>query len=129
MIITPLVALINDQVSKLKKIGISVCCVNSTMAPSEREIVFHELTSISTQYKFLYLTAEYALSPAALAEKTMEKMEHYLDLLLMRHMRPLYGQLSTLKQFSKPVVVYTGTANGHRAKNCEKFGLQGHIIL
>ena len=74
VIITPLVALINDQVSKLKKIEISVCYVNSSMAPSEREIVFHELTSISTQYKFLYLTPEYALSPAALATfKTMEK--------------------------------------------------------
>ena len=140
VIITPLVALINDQVSKLKKIGISVCYVNSSMVPSEREIVFHELTSISTQYKFLYLTPEYALSPAALATfKTMEKNGTLLRFVIDeahcadmwgQSFRPLYGQLSTLKQFNKPVVAFTGTATGQTEQRIvKKLGLQGHIIL
>ena len=44
VVITPLVALLNDQVSKLKYFGINVCYVTSSMASNVREVVFHELT-------------------------------------------------------------------------------------
>ena len=52
VVITPLVALLNDQVSKLRNCGINVCCVNSNMTPEERDIVFHELTKEETECKF-----------------------------------------------------------------------------
>ncbi len=39
VVITPLVALLNDQVSKLRNCGINVCCVNSNMTPEERDSV------------------------------------------------------------------------------------------
>ena len=52
VVITPLVALLNDQVSKLRNCGINVCCVNSNMTPEERDIVFHELTKEETKFKF-----------------------------------------------------------------------------
>ena len=52
VVITPLMALINDQVSKLRSYGINVCCVNSSMTPEERDIIFHELTNKESPYKF-----------------------------------------------------------------------------
>ena len=67
VVITPLVALLNDQVSKLRSYGINVASVNSSMTPEDRAAVFHELTNKETHYKFFYLTPEFALSPPAAA--------------------------------------------------------------
>ncbi len=44
VVITPLMALINDQVSILRSFGINVCCVSSSTTPEEQDIKFHELT-------------------------------------------------------------------------------------
>ena len=65
VIITPLVALLNDQVAKLRDYGINVCYVNSSMLPEEKDTVFHELSQSHPQFKFFYLTPEYALSTEA----------------------------------------------------------------
>ena len=65
VVITPLIALMNDQVEKLKSYGIPVCHVTSTMQPEERDSVFHELTNRIPKYKFFYVTPEFALSAQA----------------------------------------------------------------
>ncbi len=140
VIITPLMALINDQVSKLKKIGISVCYVNSSMAPNVREIVFHELTCKPTQYKFFYLTPEYALSPPAIATfKTMAENGTLLRFVIDKahcadmwgqNFRPSYGQLLTLKEFNKPIAAFTGTATSQTEQTIvKKLGLLAPVIL
>ena len=66
VIITPLLALFNDQVTKLKDYGINVCYVNSSMLPEEQDIVFHELSQSHPQFKFFYLTPEYDISTRAI---------------------------------------------------------------
>jgi ATP-dependent DNA helicase RecQ len=49
VVVTPLIALLNDQVSKLKNYNIPVCCITSSMSPKEREHVFHELSKVDTK--------------------------------------------------------------------------------
>ncbi|XP_028418503.1 uncharacterized protein LOC114543889 [Dendronephthya gigantea] len=140
VIITPLMALMNDRISKLKRIGISVCYVNSSMAPYLREVVFHELTCKSTHYKFFYLTPEYALSPPAIATfKTMAENGTLLRFVIDeahcadiwgQNFRRSYGQLLTLKEFNKPIVAFTGTATSQTEKRIvTKLGLLEPVIL
>ena len=45
VVITPLVALLNDQVRKLKRYVIPVSYVTSSLLPKERDSVFNELTT------------------------------------------------------------------------------------
>lgn len=72
VVITPLMAVMNDQCSKLRSYGINVCCINPTMTQEERDIIFHEVTNKETSYKFFYLTPEFALSePAMVCFKAM----------------------------------------------------------
>ena len=140
VVITPLVALMNDQVSKLKKFGINVCYVTSSMASNVREVVFHELTCKSTNYKFFYLTPEYALSSAAMATfKTMSENGTLLRFIVDeahcadmwgQSFRPSYGQLLKLKEFNKPIVAFTGTANSQTEQRItKKLGLLEPVIF
>ena len=140
VVITPLMALINDQVSKLRSYGINVCCVNSCMTPEERDIIFHELTDKESPYKFFYLTPEFAMSPPATAcfqamseNKTLLRFvideAHCVDT-WGQSFRPSYAQLSTLKQFNRPTVAFTGTAtNQTKQRIVEKLGLVQPVIL
>ena len=66
VVITPLIALLNDQVSKLRKCRIPVCYVNSTLQSHERDGIFHELTKQNPKYKFFYITPEFAISQQAM---------------------------------------------------------------
>ena len=68
VVITPLVALLNDQVRKLKSYGIPVCYVTASLSPEERDSVFNELTNKEPNYKFfmphpslLYLNKQLAV--------------------------------------------------------------------
>ena len=67
VVITPLVALLNDQVAKLRNYGVSVCYITSSMLPEERDMIFHELTKEAPCFKLFYLTPESALSPQVTA--------------------------------------------------------------
>ncbi|XP_028417784.1 ATP-dependent DNA helicase Q-like 4B [Dendronephthya gigantea] len=140
VVITPLVALLNDQVAKLKKYGVSVCYVNSSMLTEERENIFHELTKEIPQFKFFYLTPETALTPSVRAcfeamvlNKTLCRFivdeAHCIDT-WGQGFRPSYGQLCELKQFNVPVVAFTGTATTHtKEKIIEKLGLAEPAVI
>ena len=66
VVITPLLPLLNDQVSKLRTYGVLVCYVTSSLQPQERHSVFHQLTKPDPKYKsFFYYTRVFALSPQA----------------------------------------------------------------
>ena len=65
VVITPLLALLNDQVSKLRNYGIPVCYVTSSLQTQERDSIFHQLTKPDPKYKFFYITPEFALTPQA----------------------------------------------------------------
>ncbi|GIV27722.1 MAG: ATP-dependent DNA helicase RecQ [Bacteroidia bacterium] len=56
LVISPLIALMQDQVMNLKRRGISAAFVNSTMHPKEVEKVIQN--AIDNEYKFLYVSPE-----------------------------------------------------------------------
>ena len=140
VVITPLMALMNDQCSKLRSYGINVCCINSTMTPEERDIIFHEITSKETGYKFFYLTPEFALSdPAMACFKAITENGTLLRFVIDeahcvdtwgKTFRPTYAKLIELKQFKTPIVAFTGTAtNETKQRIVEKLGLVQPVIL
>src|SRR5512144_511730 len=53
VVISPLLALMHDQVAQLRDMGIPAAALNSTVAPSEQSRVMRE--SISGAYRLLYL--------------------------------------------------------------------------
>ena len=134
VVITPLLALLNDQVSKLRTYGIPVCYVTSSLQPQERDSVFYQLTKPDPKYKFFYITPEFALSPQASScfkamteNNTLNRFvidkAHCVDT-WGNSFRPAYGQLIKLKEFSRPIAAFTGTATHETQEQIiEKLGL------
>lgn len=58
VVITPLLALLSDQVNKLRSKGINACYMRSSMSDEEKESVLHELSQKDNFYKLFYLTPE-----------------------------------------------------------------------
>ncbi|KYR01670.1 ATP-dependent DNA helicase RecQ family protein [Tieghemostelium lacteum] len=58
IVISPLLALMQDQLSKLKSLGVPVETLNSQLSISERKRVFQELNNINCSIKLLYVTPE-----------------------------------------------------------------------
>ena len=120
VVVPLLIALLNDQVSKLKNHNIPVCCITSSMSPKEREHVFHKLSKVDTKYKFLYGTPEFVLSQQAkqcfeimVKNNTLRRFiideAHCIDT-WGNSFRPAYSNLSELKEFKRPLCAFTGTA-------------------
>jgi RecQ family ATP-dependent DNA helicase len=140
VIVTPLIALLNDQVRTLKSHDIPVCYVTSTMLPEERDYVFHELTKTSPKYKFLYVTPEFALSTQASScfQSMVENQSLNMFIIDEAHcvntwgnsFRPAYGKLIELKKYNKPIAAFTGTATHQTQKQIiEGLGLnEPHIF-
>ena len=136
VVITPLVALLNDQVSKLRNYVVSVCYITSSMLPEERDMIFQELTKEAPCFKLFDLTPESALSSQVTAcfqqmaaNKSLSRFvideAHYIDT-WGQTFRPSYGCLSKLKQFGQPI----GNATAQTQQRIvEKLGLVEPVIL
>ena len=120
VVITPLIALMNDQVEKLKSYDIPVCHVTSTMQPEERDSVFHDMTNRIPKYKFFYVTPEFSLSAQAVScfqlmieNQSLERFvvdEAHCVNTWGNSFRPAYQKLIELKRFNRPIAAFTGTA-------------------
>ena len=132
-------ALQSDQINKLKRYGINVCSVNSSMTTEEREIVFHSLTNLSTPFKFFHLKPGYALSPPALeCFKTMGENSLVRFIVDKAHCVNIWGQIFTTsygelgnsKQFGRPIAAFTDTATKVTMEGIvEKLGLVDAVVL
>lgn len=58
IVISPLIALMENQVKLLKDIGINAVLYNSTLTKAEKQTVITELESSSCKIKLLYVTPE-----------------------------------------------------------------------
>ena len=56
IVFSPLIALMRDQVNKLKELGISAAVLNSTLSPEEKQTLIHK--AIAGDYKLLYIAPE-----------------------------------------------------------------------
>lgn len=64
LVISPLIALIQDQVDHLKELNIPACSINSKLPVSERRLILADLGSSNPKLKLLYITPEMVASPA-----------------------------------------------------------------
>ena len=63
VIIFPLLALLLDQVERMRSQGLNVCYFMSDMDPTEEENIMNKLNLTPPEYTFLFLTPENVLSP------------------------------------------------------------------
>ncbi|KAK2833686.1 hypothetical protein Q5P01_017575 [Channa striata] len=64
LVISPLIALIQDQVDRLKDLNIPACSINSKLPAGERRLILADLESSSPRLKLLYITPEMVASPS-----------------------------------------------------------------
>ncbi|XP_038138179.1 ATP-dependent DNA helicase Q5 [Cyprinodon tularosa] len=62
LVISPLIALIQDQVDRLKELNIPACSINSKLAAAERRLILADLGSSRPKLKLLYITPEMVAS-------------------------------------------------------------------
>uniref|UniRef100_A0A3Q3R753 ATP-dependent DNA helicase n=1 Tax=Monopterus albus TaxID=43700 RepID=A0A3Q3R753_MONAL len=64
LVISPLIALIQDQVDHLRDLNIPACSINSKLPAAERRLILTDLQSSSPKLKLLYITPEMVASPS-----------------------------------------------------------------
>uniref|UniRef100_A0A1A7WRW1 ATP-dependent DNA helicase n=1 Tax=Iconisemion striatum TaxID=60296 RepID=A0A1A7WRW1_9TELE len=64
LVISPLIALIQDQVDHLKERNILACSFNSKIPAGDRRLILADLGSSSPEVKLLYITPEMVASPS-----------------------------------------------------------------
>ena len=123
LVVSPLIALMKDQVDALGEVGISATYLNSSLAPPERAERLRRLAA--GEYELLYA------APEGL-EASVGQILHAIDLNLIavdeahcisqwgHDFRPAYRKLRGLKQrFHVPVLALTATATQEVTKDIE----------
>ncbi|XP_026997314.2 ATP-dependent DNA helicase Q5 isoform X2 [Tachysurus fulvidraco] len=64
LVISPLIALIQDQIEHLKALNIPACSINSKLPSGERKQILADLHSETPRLKLLYITPEMVASPS-----------------------------------------------------------------
>jgi ATP-dependent DNA helicase RecQ len=116
VVISPLIALMHDQVAQLLQMGISAACLNSATPPEERtHILQHAATG---KYQLLYLSPErIALSSTVDWLKCLPISFFAIDEAHCisewgHEFRPEYRQLSRLRELfpDRPIAAFTASA-------------------
>ena len=140
IVISPLIALMNDQVSTLKKKGIKAELLHSGMSSSQIDIALDNC--LYGGVKFLYLSPE-RISSATTKAKLALLQVHYIVVdeahcisqwghsQWGHDFRPSYHNLLSLKE-SHPnaqVIALTGTATGKVMEDiCDQLGIRDNVI-
>jgi ATP-dependent DNA helicase RecQ len=119
VVISPLIALMKDQVDALRLTGIPAAYLNSSLTTEERNEVFHSLRN--NQLKLLYLAPERLLGNEQQFISFLQNLNISLFAIDEAHcishwghdFRPEYRMLSTLKQSfpEVPTMALTATAD------------------
>ena len=120
IVVTPLIALILDQVQRLRRAELNVCYLVSSMKDEEKMVVFHNLSLPDPSCKFLFTTPETitttnvkCLMQTMTANNTLTQFvideAHCIDCWGF-NFRPSYSSLGLLKDYGVPVVALTATA-------------------
>ncbi|MCK9641394.1 MAG: DEAD/DEAH box helicase, partial [Prolixibacteraceae bacterium] len=126
LVITPLIALMNDQVDHLRSKGIKALAIYSGMTAREIEIACNN--AVYGDYKFLYVSPERLLSP-----NFLEYLIRFnLNLITVDEahcisqwgydFRPSYLQIAEIRKFfpKVPVLALTATATGAVADDIQE---------
>ena len=117
VVISPLIALMQDQVGALEELGVAAACLNSSLSPEESSIVRGRLRR--GEVDLLYVAPERLLMPAM--QDLLDELKVSLFAIDEAHcvsvwghdFRPEYGQLSLLRERwpSVPRIALTATAD------------------
>ena len=133
IVVTPLLALIDDQVKRLREQKMSVAYINSVMPEEEKDNVLHCLLQESIKYDVLYITPEALLTSQF--QKVVERISKAGNLSRIivdeahcvdtwgNEFRPSYSSLCTFKEHNIQIVAFTATATedtAHRIINSLK---------
>ena len=116
IVVSPLIALMNDQVRQLKNRGISAVSISSAMTNKEIDLILEN--SVNGKYKFLYLSPERLKND--MVQARMKRMNINLLAIDEAHcisqwgydFRPSYLQISEIRKLLPeiPVLALTATA-------------------
>jgi ATP-dependent DNA helicase RecQ len=132
VVVSPLIALMQDQVAQLSQMGISAALLNSTLETSEQSAILRE--AIAGRYRLVYL------SPERLARADTIEWLHRVPVSLFaideahcisewgHEFRPEYRQLSSLRRHfpDRPIAAFTASATRQvRHDIIEQLALRG----
>ena len=120
IVIFPLLALLLDQVERMRAKGLSVCYLMSDMDETEKECIIHQLHSKPPVYNFLFATPETVLSGTVFELVVKLINEDLINFFVIDeahcidtwgfHFRPSYSELWKLTELDRPILAMTGTA-------------------
>ncbi|XP_075702160.1 ATP-dependent DNA helicase Q5 [Rhinoderma darwinii] len=122
VVISPLIALIQDQVDHLVSLKIKACSLNSKLPSTERKYILQDLESENPKIKLLYITPEMAAATSFQPTLNMLLSRGLLSYLIIdeahcvsewgHDFRPDYQRLGTLRLRlpQTPCVALTATA-------------------
>ena len=70
LVVSPLVMLLYDQVTRLRQYGVNACYVNTLLTQNEKDFVLHNLQQSECQYEFVLTSPE-----SVLRDKFMECLD------------------------------------------------------
>ncbi|XP_078364120.1 uncharacterized protein LOC144648440 [Oculina patagonica] len=120
IVIFPLLALLLDQVERMRQQGLNVRYFMSDMEEADREIAKRKLQSNPPEYHFLFATPETVLAPAVFNLLQKLASENLINFLVIDevhcidswgfHFRPSYSELWKLQAFGCPILAMTKTS-------------------
>ena len=136
IVVSPLIALMNDQVSGLKEKGISAIAINSAMSSKEVDIALEN--AVYNKYKFLYVSPERVGS--SLFQERLKSMSISFFAIDESHcisqwgfdFRPSYLKLGVLRELKPdtPILALTASAPPKVIRDISSFlGLQKEKVI